>query len=321
MLRNITLAAFLFTVAVIVPVGWHASTADIQVDGKRLRPLQQSFTVDGTRITLDADRQEVMTGDTVKATLVAYSDTPKQITVDLTALHTSNYEGSRVETPWTPFDHETIKLSAAPGGGVPFDTAIKLGERPDAPALVDSFKLYVTAHGHKPPRRGDDDERPDYDAGVSEGTAAAIAINGWSGNNLGMTIRAEGRPTGDAPFTIAVRVANQAGQKLARAPRVYLSTEDALMGHGDDKEDAAIEIEEASDEAGGAASDDGDAAFARGAVMVKRFRVTPKKPGLKRLTLLASAYESDDEPGPATAGGKEARTFTLTESAPAMAAR
>src|SRR5437868_6672880 len=106
MLRNTTLAAFLVTVAIIVPAGWHALGADIQTDGKRLRPLQQSFMVDGTRVTLDVDRSVVMTGATVKAKLVAYSDTPKSITVDLTALHTSNYEGGRVERPWVPIDHE-----------------------------------------------------------------------------------------------------------------------------------------------------------------------------------------------------------------------
>src|SRR5215510_2950810 len=111
-----TLAAAFVTLAVIAPAGWRALDADIQSDGKRLRPLQQSFTVDGTRITLDVDRHVVMTGDTVTATLVA------------------------------------------------------LGERPSGPALVDSFKIYVTPHGKKPPRH-DYDDRLDYDSGVSEGYA------------------------------------------------------------------------------------------------------------------------------------------------------
>jgi hypothetical protein len=49
--------------------------------------------------------------------------------------------------------------------------------------------------------------------------------------------------------------------------------------------------------------------------------VTPRKPGLHKITFLASAFESDEEPGPTTAGAMDARTFTLAESAPAMAAR
>ena len=67
-MRNPTLAAFLVTVVAIVPTGWHALRADLQTDGKHLRPLQQSFTVGDVRVTLDVDRSVVMTGSTVKAT-------------------------------------------------------------------------------------------------------------------------------------------------------------------------------------------------------------------------------------------------------------
>ncbi len=340
-MRNITLAAFLVTVAIIVPAGWHALDADIQTDGKRLRPLQQSFVVDGTRITLDVDRRIVMTGDTVKATLVAFSETPKQVTVDLRALRSSNYEGARVQMPWTPIDRETLKLTAAPNGGKPVETLIVLGERPDAPALVDAFQIYVCPHGKKLPKTDYDEggagEGPvDYDVGISEGWAAGVGITGWSGNNLKMAITAEGKPTADAPFVIAVRVKNTTGQPLARAPRISLSTDAALEGTEEaSHEDAAVTIEEISADAVSAdavsadavsadavnADDDESNVFKRGQSMVARFRVTPKKPGLGKLTFLASAFESDEEPGPTTAGAMDARTFTLSESIPSVAAR
>jgi hypothetical protein len=318
MSRNTTLAAFILTVAVIVPAGWHALGADIQTDGKRLRPLQQSFVVDGTRITLDVDRRVVMTGDTVKATLVAFSDTPKQIAVDLIALSSSNYEGARIETPWVPIDRETIKLTAAPGGGKPVDTMIKLGDMPDRPALTDSFKIYVTPHGKKPPRFEGED-RVDYETGVSEGYAAATEITGWSGNNLKMSIEPEGRPTSDAPFTIAVRVKNTSGQALAHAPSVSLSTEATLEGtEAANHEDAAVAIEQIETDVPEFGDDD---AFRGDKAMVVRYRVTPRKPGLRKMTFLASAYELDDAPGPVTAGAKDARTFALSETTPAVAAR
>jgi hypothetical protein len=317
--KNPTLAAVLVTVAVIVPAGWHALDADIQADGKRLRPLQQSFTVDGTRVTLDVDRQVVMTGDTVTATLVAYSDTPRPVSVDLWALHTSNYAGERVEQPWVPIDREVLKLTAAPRGGKPVKTSIKLGEAPDRPALTDSFKIYVTPHGKKPPRREGDD-RVDYDTGISEGYAAAVAITGWSGDNLGMTIRPEGRPTRDAPFVVAVRIKNTSGQALARRPYVSLSTEAALEGTEDEESRAAaVDIERIDPEVDNDRSEDG--MFERGGAMVARFRVTPRKAGLGKLTLLASAFESDEEPGPTTAGVMDARTFKLAETTPAVAAK
>jgi hypothetical protein len=316
--KNPTLAAVLVTVAVIVPAGWHALDADIQTDGKRLRPLQQSFTVDGTRITLDVDRQVVMTGDTVTATLVAFADTVKPVSVDLWALHTSNYAGERVEQPWIPIDREVIKLTAAPKGGKPVTTAIKLGEAPDQPALVDSFKIYVTPHGKKLPRREGDD-RIDYETGVGEGYAAAVAITGWSGDNLAMSIKPEGRPTGDAPFTVAVHIKNTSGQALARPPYVELTTEAALEpSEQQDIDDGSVSIEridgderEGNDEYGGR--------FKRGATLVARFRVTPHKHGLGKITFLAHAVESDEEPGPTTAAAMNARTFKLADATPAVA--
>jgi hypothetical protein len=318
--KNPTLAAVLVTVAVIVPAGWHALDANIQTDGKHLRPLQQSFTVDGTRITLDVDRQVVITGDTVTATLVAFSDTPRPVSVDLWALHTSNYAGERVEQPWVPIDREVLKLTAAPHGGKPVTTSIALGERPDRPALMDSFKIYVTPHGKKPPRREGDD-RVDYETGVSEGYAAAVAITGWSGNNLAMSVKPEGRPTGDAPFTVAVRIKNTSGQELARRPYVSLSTEAALEASEEQEpENAAVAIEridgeelEGTDEYGGR--------FKRGEAMIARFRVTPRKSGLRKITFLASAFESDEEPGPTTAAAMDARTLELSEATPAVAAK
>jgi hypothetical protein len=319
-----TLAACLVTMAVIVPAGWHALDADIQSDGKRLRPLQQSFVIDGTRVTLDVDRRVVMTGDTIKATLVAFSDIPKQVSIDLIVLHSSNYEGERVEQPWVPIDREVLKLTAAPRGGKPIDTMLTLGERPRGPALVDDFKVYVTQHGNKPPRREGDD-RVDYDIGVTDGTAAAVAITGWSGDNLKMSIVAEGRPTGNEPFTVAVKIKNTSGESLAHHPWVSLSTESALEGTEEaEHEDAGVAIERVyADRADGEGEGGMDevGTLERGEVTVARFRVTPNKQGLRKLTFLASAFESDDMPGPIKAGAMDARTFTLTDATPAVAAK
>src|ERR1043165_2088932 len=327
MAKNTTIAAAVVTMAVLIPAGWHALDADIQSDGKRLRPLQQSFTVDGTRITLDVDRHVVMTGDTVTATLVAYGDAARPVAVDLWARHSSKYEGARVEQPWTPIDREVFTLMPAPKGGKAVTTRIALGERPNAPALVDSFKIYVTPHGKKPPRLEFDD-RVDYDIGVTEGYAAAIGITGWSGDNLRLSIKPEGRPTGDAPFTVAVRVKNTSGQALAHHPYVSLGTAAALEGtEAANFEDAGVvieRIEEPAKDDPGADAATGDVdfrAFERGETMVARYRVTPKKPGLRQLTFLASAFESDQEPGPTTAGAMDARTFALSESTPSVATR
>src|ERR1051326_2679881 len=145
-----TVTAFLVTVGFVAPVAWHATDATIEGDGKLLRPLQQSYTVDGTRVTLDVDRELVMTGSPVIAKLRAYG-AAEQVTGDLRLLHTSNYAGERVEMPWRQEDRETLTLTAAPNGGPVVGTKLVLGKKPDQLAQVDSFKVYISPHNQKPP--------------------------------------------------------------------------------------------------------------------------------------------------------------------------
>ena len=76
-------AGFIATVAILVPAGWHMLDANIEKDGKHLRPMQQTLDIDGVSVALDVDRSVVMTGDTVMAKLVATSDMPKDVKVDL----------------------------------------------------------------------------------------------------------------------------------------------------------------------------------------------------------------------------------------------
>src|SRR5262249_25029945 len=80
------IASFLATVGIVVPAAWRLLDANIQTDGKKLRPLQQQLVVDGARVTLDVDRSVVLTGSTLTAKLRAYSDTPRTVAVDLTLL-------------------------------------------------------------------------------------------------------------------------------------------------------------------------------------------------------------------------------------------
>src|SRR3569623_2024468 len=146
-------AGFLLTVGILVPAGWHSLGADIQRAGKHMRPMQQVMTVEGVQVARDVDRSVVITGDTITATLVATADKPRDISVDLRALHSQNNSGERVALPWQQLDRETITLHAAPGGGTPVTTRIKLGKRPAKLAVEDSFKILVTRHGAKPVKR------------------------------------------------------------------------------------------------------------------------------------------------------------------------
>lgn len=306
-------AGFLLTVGILVPAGWHSTRADIERDGKHMRPMQQVMTVDGVHVALDVDRSVVMTGDTITAKLVATADKPRDVTVDVRALHTQNAAGERVELPWHQIDRETITLHAAPGGGTPVTTRIKLGERPAKLAREDSFKILVTRAGLKPTKRefDDGDKHPDYDAlsTAEDGSdVAGIYVRGWSGNSLGMTIAAEGPVVAGQPFTIEVKIKNTSGHALESAPWINLTTEDQLQAaDGDDGEDA-VEIERVDTE------DDNDPKpVKRNGTFVQRFVVTPHHKLAGTISFLATANENEDL-GPRGAGAMDIATFQITDA-------
>jgi hypothetical protein len=313
MARNTTLAAFFATVAVAVPAGWHTIDATIQTDGKHLRPMQQSFTVDGVKVTLDVDRNLVTTGDPVTAKLVAYSDTPRQIVVDLRVTQSHNYEGERVETPTVTIDHEKLVLTATPKGGPPVKSRIVLGTRPERSAMVDDFRIYVSPHVKKPAKRADGTDAPDAEPDAS----AAIAVRGWSGDSLDMSIERRGPITGDAPFTVVVRVKNTTGHRLPHAPYIQLGTQVGLAGGIEAGED--FEITEIDDPA--RPDDDYSTPLRRGAVTVQRFTVMPKKPGLEDITFVATSSAWDGQPGPVIAGATAVRTFKVTQPVKTVAVK
>jgi hypothetical protein len=318
-------AGFVATVAILVPAGWHTLGANIEKDGKHYRPMQQKLDVDGVTVTLDVDRAVVMTGDTVTAKLVAASDTPKDVKVDLRALHSTNYSGERVERPWQQIDRETITLHAAPGGGKAVTTRIKLGDKPDELALEDSFKIMVNKHGMKPEVREFDagGKQPDYDAlGGDDGlSAAGVFIRGWSGNSLGMKIEPKGPITADAPFTIAVTIKNTTGHKLEQQPWINLTTSDELQGTEDDEGLRTLDIESVDRDADGDTDADGmPKPLKKNGTITQLFTVTPHGKLPKQIAFLATATENDGL-GPHGAGAMDIVTFDVTDKSPTVAVK
>jgi hypothetical protein len=308
-MRRTTIAAFIATVSVAVPAGWRWLDADIEKDGKRLRPLEESFTVDGVTVKLDVDRSVVMTGDSVTARLVAVGEAGKRVSVDVYAMTSKNYEGERVEQPWVTVDKETVHVVAAPNGGTPVLTKIKLGERPKRRALVDSFQIFAQLHGAKLPKEnysGDDGE--DYNGRASAHLAAAVHVTGWSGNNLGLKIEPRGKITTDEPFTIAVRVKNTTNKDLRQRPYVDLTTEATLTAKPDDTR-TYVKIEK--DET----DHDADKPFAPGDELVTLFTITPHNVSRDKITFLARTYENWGL-GPIRHGAYEAKTFNFAKTKP-----
>jgi hypothetical protein len=301
-------ASFLATVGIVVPATWHLLDANIQKDGKKLRPLQQQLVVDGARVTLDVDRSVVLTGSKVTARLRAYSDTPRKVAIDLNLLQSNNYAGERVEMPSVSIDHEKFVLDARPDGGPEVSTQLVLGTRPDKLAMTDSFKVFIAPHGEKPPPADEMWKGSlDWNSMIESGKAAAVGITGWSGNSLSMRIVPEGAVTARAPFKVALHIKNTSGEKLRHRPYPSLSTRVGLEG-GLETGDYQIE---ALDE------DDGvwDKPFAKNEELVKHFLVTPltDMPAPKEITFVGQAESYDDAPGPVTAGVMEIKSFKVTE--------
>src|SRR5437016_7056561 len=142
--HNAFIAGFVVTCAIVVPIAWHPLDASLERDGKRVRPLQQEFVVDGTRVTLDVDHNLVLTGGSVNATLRAYSDTPKQVAVDLEVDYSFDLWGGRVSGPQKAIDREHFTLAAAPGGGKPVSTRLELNGK----GQVSTYRIYAMPRHH-----------------------------------------------------------------------------------------------------------------------------------------------------------------------------
>ena len=118
-MKHVTLASALATIAIAVPAGWHALDADIQGDGPQMRPKQETLEVDDdTTVALDLDRGVMPAGGKASVTLVATSDRPHKVAVQLSALENMGYGAERVENPPKLVGSRVVTLDALPGGGL-----------------------------------------------------------------------------------------------------------------------------------------------------------------------------------------------------------
>ncbi len=286
-------AAAFAVIALILPA---AASAEIDVTGKDLRPSQESCTIDGAKITLDVDRSVVLTGDSVKATLVAYGDSATPVAVEISVLHSENHAGEPAEIAATRIAHRTVRLTPAPDGGLPVVTTLKLGQRLKNRGLIDEFKIFIVAPGTPFPESSVGDKaRPGFSQVTQDGAAALVDVLGWSGNTIAMKIEATSPVTLDAPFTIAVRLTNTSGRILPYEFQVQLTADDALGPPLSGLE--IVRIEDPAD------PDLGPRPWAKRAEHVARFRVTPHT-DTRHLVLVAKALVHDpNRLGPRFVGG------------------
>lgn len=290
------LAGFVTTCAVVVPLAWHHLDASVERDGKHVRPLQQSFvTDDGAKVTIDVDHNLIEIGDSVTATLRAYSDAPRQVGVDLAVYYSDDEWGGRVSSPPKAIDLEHLTLAAAPGGGKPVETRIKLS----GTGKINSFRIFAMPRGHQLDIWGE--STPDV---------AAVPVLGWGGNDFAISIRAEGPVVAGKPVTVAVRIKNTTGHAIKR-PYLELGSQISLVGvtASDD-----VQIDDPSDDPA-----EQERPLAPGHAMTKKFQVTPQGESGKQLTLIATAFVPLEDIGKTTEGAMDARTFTIVHPSGAVA--
>jgi hypothetical protein len=283
------------------------ASAEIDVTGKQLARAQESCTIDGAQITLDVDRSVVVTGDSVKATLIAYGESTQPVAVEISTLHSENHDGEPAEIAARRIAHQVVHLTPTPHGGPPVVTTLKLGSRLRHRALIDEFHIFIAAPGTPVPDGSvGDPDRPGFSQVAATGSAAITSVLGWSGDNLDMKIEATGPVTLDAPFTVAVRLTNTSGRSLPRELWVELTAADAF-GPGITE----LEIKRVEDPAD---PDDGSRPWPPRAVHVARFRVTPHTT-TRHLVFLAKALVHDPRKlGPALlAGAIEGAAFDAAE--------
>ncbi len=286
-----TVVAFTATVLIAAPAAWHALGADIQTDGPATRPKSKTMTVDGVEVTVELDRGVLMAGGTLKATLVATSETPKKISLDVRAMEDMGYGEERVENPPLQVGKRRITIEATPDGGKAVEVAFKLGAR-GKKGVVNWYDLEVSKAGSK---RGQEDD------------VARIGAATWSGNSYPIAIELPKVISATKPFTVAVRVTNTTKKPidwfevdLGGRSLSYGGLEGALYAHTDDD---PYEVTRAAD-------DYTDEPLGPGQARVATFTVTPDgTTPIKDFTLVAHAHGSGG-------GAMDVLTFKPTETPP-----
>ena len=307
-------AGFVATCALVAPIAWHHLDASVEHDGRHVRPLQRSFQAGAAKVTIDVDHNLVEVGDTVTATLRAYAASPGPVKVDLAVYYTNDQWGGRVSSPPRAIDLEHLTLAAAPDGGTPVATRIKL----TGTGKVNTFRIFAMPHGHKldiwnDGMDGTDDGHPTGATDLPE--VAAVPVLGWAGNDFAIAIQPEGPVIANKPVTVAVRVKNTTGHAIKR-PFIELGSEVALSGvtTSDD-----VQIAEANADASG--GDGTEPPLAAGATLVDRFTVTPTRADAKEVTLIATAFVWPDDIGTIDSGAMDAKTLAIAHPGAQVAAQ
>jgi hypothetical protein len=283
MSRHVHLAAFLATVAFVVPAGWRALDADIQSDGPAFRPWGQQLHVGDATVDVDLDRGVLLAGNKLKVTLKASADTPSDVALDVRALMDNGTGEERIPVPPTEVAHRRIRLQAAPGGGKPLELTFALDNA--TKGMVKWYDVEVTPAGQGSPAldaRRNAVPRPITNMPETEVVAAKVGAAVWGGNTLPITIEAPPVLPSDGPFVLGVRVKNTTKTPLDMYTE--MGTNASLF-----RTNLVPETTATPDFTVTLADDDSAAPIPPGGEHVYKYEITPMRDDVTSFTVMAYA--------------------------------
>ena len=298
-----SVAAFLTTVLVAVPAGWSLLGANIQTDGPALRPPKESFEVDGVTVSVEIDRGIATARGQVKATIVATSDAPKQLSLDVRALEDNGYGEERVPNPPTVVSKRRVKIQSGPGGGAPVEVAFNLGTTRHKGGVqwfdIDVMASKTKFHGTEDSPEHPDDARYWASEELGPQNAARVGYAVWGGNSIPISFAPTTVPA-TGPFEVAVVVNNTKKKPLDwlqveignRLGLEGLSSELIVSAYGDESPYTVEALE----------SNYVETPLAPGASRTFRFKITPADEATRTFAIMAHAHGGG-------VGAVEAMTF------------
>jgi hypothetical protein len=291
-MQKTSVAAFLATVLVAVPAGWQLLGANIQTDGPALRPAKESFFVGDVTVSVEIDRGISTAGGTVKAILVATSDTAKELSLDVRALEDNGYGEERVQNPPTVVTKRRVKIKSGPNGGEPVEIAFNLG-RNHVKGTVQWFEVdvmssktkYISDANMMGAEKPTDAHYYD-DEELGPQNAARVGFATWSGNSI---------PISFVPTTIPATGSFEIGVKVKNTKRKAIEWLQVDLGDKIGIEDLSSQLtvsaygDESPYEVANISADDGEPLLP-GAERTYTFKITPKDHTTRTFTFMAHAH-------------------------------
>ena len=244
---RLTTIAFLSTLAVTLPAGWSVIGAGAPDQGAAERPPVATMVSGDVTVNMTVDRASVEAGGAVHVTLVAMASSRQQTEVMVSVMEQTGSAESRMPSPPTVVERESMKLVAMPGGGHPRTLAFTLAG-PTAQAYDDDGNVQkdpIYSAGQTAQYtivlapKGKESASVDGDGFVAD-NAAAVPVTVKAPEAYQLEVVASGRDS-DGKYTASLRVTN-VSKKTLRNINLSLSSNEIGFSATEDGSDTVATL-------------------------------------------------------------------------------